>query len=116
MVREKKYDKLLEYLNEYNAKIEVSHQLISTGNIVIDSIVTFYIHKAHINNIKFEHMLHLPQALPLTDVEICSLLGNICSNALEACQKITQDNVPNYIQLIIKPYRESLHNSLRKYL
>ena len=57
MVREKKYDKLLEYLNEYNAKIEVSHQLISTGNIVIDSIVTFYIHKAHINNIKFEHML-----------------------------------------------------------
>lgn len=108
MVREKKYDKLLEYLNEYNAKIEVSHQLISTGNIVIDSIVTFYIHKAHINNIKFEHMLHLPQALPLTDVEICSLLGNICSNALEACQKITQDNVPNYIQLIIKPYRESL--------
>lgn len=62
MVREKKYDKLLEYLNEYNAKIEVSHQLISTGNIVIDSIVTFYIHKAHINNIKFEHMLHLPQA------------------------------------------------------
>lgn len=108
MVREKKYDKLLEYLNEYNAKIEVSHQLISTGNIIIDSIVTFYIHKAHINNIKFEHMLHLPQALPLTDVEICSLLGNICSNALEACQKITQDNAPKYIQLIIKPYRESL--------
>lgn len=108
MVCEKEYDKLLDYLKEYNKSIEVSHLLIHTGNTAIDSIVTFYIHKAHMNNIDFDYMLHLPHIMPLDDIEICSLLGNICSNAIEACQKNTKNNIKTYIQLIIKPYRESL--------
>ncbi|MGI5858532.1 MAG: ATP-binding protein [Tepidanaerobacteraceae bacterium] len=60
--------------------------------------------KAKQANIMFIVEAKLPDSLPLSDIELCSLLSNALENAVHACQNIA-DSGKRYIQLRI--YRKN---------
>lgn len=107
LIKSNEYAKATEYLNTIFAKLSINHKLVSTGNIPVDCIISNKYTLANANDIAFDYTIHLPKKLPLDDVSICSLLGNILDNAIESCQKITSLK-KRYISLIIRPFNNML--------
>lgn len=51
-----------------------------------------------------ENIIYLPEEIPLSDVEICSLLGNLYDNAIEGCMRANDKR----IRLYMKPFHNML--------
>ncbi len=55
-----------------------------TGNLAADSILLYYINAAKSQGVKMEATLSIGRETPLTDPDLCVILGNLLENALEA--------------------------------
>lgn len=101
------YKKASTYISEINNMLEQSHYALSSGNTAIDCIVTNKLNEARKYEIPVEYTLHLPSELPLNDVEICSLIGNLLNNAIEHCKNI-EPSTKRCIQINMKPFNNML--------
>lgn len=79
----KKYDKLTAYLAEYEGRL-ASPQPILCANAALDAIAGHYQHIAESQNTKVFWRLELPERLPIDEVDLCMMLGNLMENALHA--------------------------------
>ena len=93
------YDKLSDYLNELADDLDTVDTVIKTGNVMADAILNSKLNVAEKMNIKLNVKANVPDKLPMSDVELCSMLGNILDNAIEAAQIPDKDR---YIKLDIK--------------
>lgn len=105
LLAEKNYTDLSNYMQQFKNSLNASHQIINSGNSVVDAVLTTYIHEAGQYGIHTEYMIHLPDQLPLSDINLCSLLSNICTNAIEACK---QTKEAPFFKCVIKPYQNTL--------
>lgn len=105
LLAEKNYTDLSNYMQQFKNSLNASHQIINSGNSVADAVLTTYIHEAGQYGIHTEYMIHLPDQLPLSDINLCSLLSNICTNAIEACK---QTKEAPFFKCVIKPYQDTL--------
>ena len=96
MLHEKQYEKACSYIDTYTDKLNQTHRNISSGNIPIDCIVTNKLSYAHAQHIKTTHSL-------IDDIQLCTLIGNLFDNAIEACTKIKEPD-KRYIDFQIKPF------------
>lgn len=54
-------------------------------NPAVNALIEYYFCMAQTQETDFQISLDLPDKLPLTDVELCTVLGNLLDNAVEAC-------------------------------
>lgn len=54
-------------------------------NPAVNALIEYYFGMAQAQGTEFQVWLDLPDKLPLTDVELCTVLGNLLDNAVEAC-------------------------------
>ncbi len=54
-------------------------------NPAVNALIEYYFGMAQTQETDFQISLDLPDRLPLTDVELCTVLGNLLDNAVEAC-------------------------------
>ena len=73
------------------------------GNPAVNALLNFYTHVASQNQIALTLRISLPEQLPVSDVDLCNMLGNILENAVLACQK-TSDRL---IQLTVQEENRS---------
>jgi sensor histidine kinase regulating citrate/malate metabolism len=107
LINSKEYERAKEYLNTISSEIAINYKLISTGNIPVDCIISNKYTIANNKSITFDYTIHLPPKMPIDDVSICSLLGNILDNAIESCEKISNTN-ERFISLSIRPFKNML--------
>ncbi len=107
LINSNKYEKATEYLNTIFSEIANNYKLISTGNIPVDCIISNKYTLANNKGIVFDYTIHLPSKMPIDDVSICSLLGNILDNSIESCEKISPPE-KRFISLNIKPFNNML--------
>lgn len=117
LLSEKKYTELSNYMQQFQKSLNHSHPTINSGNSVADAVFTTYIHEANQCGIHTDYIVQLPDKLPLSDINLCSLLSNICANAIEACK---QTKETPFFKCVIKPYQDTLfihaeNNSPGKY-
>ena len=79
----KKYDKLTAYLAEYEGRLASPHPILC-ANAALDAIAGYYQHIAESQNTKIFWRLDLPERLPIDEVDLCMMLGNLLENALRA--------------------------------
>lgn len=79
----KKYDKLNDYLAEYEGRLASPHTMLC-ANAALDAIAGHYQRIAEIQNTRISWRLDLPERLPLDEVDLCMMLGNLLENALRA--------------------------------
>lgn len=104
---ERKDDKAaLQYISQINDSLEETSYTISTGITSIDCIMTSKLSTALNNNIAIEHQIHFPSMLNISDMDLCSLLGNLLDNAIEANCKLEKEK--RKLQIEIKPYNNML--------
>ena len=74
---------LRRYMDDYNSKYSVDTVYI-TGNAVLDTILTQKSMICEHEGIEFNFSAELGMKIPLSDMEITSLIGNMLDNAIEA--------------------------------
>lgn len=107
LINSNEYEKAKEYLNTILSEISIKYKPVSTGNIPVDCILSNKYALAITKNITFDYTIHLPQEMPIDDVSVCSLLGNILDNSIESCDKISNEK-DRFISLNIKPFNNML--------
>lgn len=104
---QKNYDQLTDYISSLSVELEKPIWSIQTGNHIVDAIISSKLPVMEKQHIHFSHELFFPRELPLTSLELTSLLGNLFDNAIEACAKV-YPVTQRTIDLQIKCYNQSL--------
>lgn len=92
LIENDEVEHIKKYLNEYQSHFDLDYSVATTGNLVIDSIISTKYLIAKRQNTELDFSIMLPETLPFTDVALSALLGNLFDNALEACKKLSIDH------------------------
>ncbi len=104
--REDDISGLLEYIDTYDDSLKSLKNLVSTGNIVVDNIVSDRLRKAEAAGVPVTHKLFVPQTFVMDPVDLTAVLANLLDNAIEACirAKAADETVSPQILFSIRPY------------
>lgn len=105
------YDKLSDYLNELADDLDTVDTVIKTGNVMADAILNSKLNIAEKMNIKLNVKANVPDKLPMSDVELCSMLGNILDNAVEACGTLPEEE--RFMRVYIGKLKGQLYLSVQ---
>ncbi len=92
------YDKLGEYLGQLDTEIVEIRPLTYSKNRLVDYILMTYSEKFKAEGFEFSASAIIAEELPLTDSEVCSLITNMLSNALEACKNSKNENGGGFVR------------------
>ncbi|EJP6471452.1 GHKL domain-containing protein [Clostridium botulinum] len=96
-----------KYLININETISNLDFKIKTGNSISDAVINEKYNIAKDNKIEFICDFLLPKETLLEPVDLCVILSNTLDNALEACMKITDSNLPK--KICIKSYIKNMY-------
>ena len=105
------YDKLSDYLNELADDLDTVDTVIKTGNVMADAILNSKLNVAEKMNIKLNVKANVPDKLPMSDVELCSMLGNLLDNAVEACGTLPEEE--RFMRVYIGKLKGQLYLSVQ---
>lgn len=104
LIQKHDYDTLEQYLAKIiDSNLPVTDS-ISTGNLVVDSIINQKNAYAKSLHIRTDFRVHLSPDLPFDDLTLCTVFGNLLNNAIEACRN--QDSP--FILLDVHPVKSYL--------
>jgi sensor histidine kinase regulating citrate/malate metabolism len=89
-LHEQNYGKLENYLDSLAEDLNTVDTVIKTGNVMADAILNSKLNIAEKMNVRLNVKASVPENLPMSDVELCSVLGNMIDNALEACAALNE--------------------------
>lgn len=97
----KDYDNIISHIQFLlDVELEKSESDINTGNIVVDSMVSYKKRSAENMGISFLSDIHIPMDLKVSGADLSLILGNALENAIEASQKVGKDK--RYIDVKMK--------------
>ena len=82
---------LSEHLALLNAEVKPLEFISLTNHPQLDALLSVKLQQATNIHIKTEVFFVVPGELPMSVVDLCSVMGNILDNALEAVQKVSED-------------------------
>lgn len=97
----------LEHLEEDLDSIDIS---VRTGNVGMDAILSSKISIAAKNNIAVNYKATLPDQLSVSDVHLCTIVGNLLDNAVEACGQVAPEK--RFIRVYIGIFKQQLYISV----
>lgn len=100
-----KYSEADNYINDLTVSLNRTYYTVASGNSTVDSIITNKLIQCKSLQIMTNYTILLPNRIPLSNIELCSLLGNLFDNAIDACCKIEDVN-NRMIDFYIKPYKD----------
>ncbi|MDF1618201.1 GHKL domain-containing protein [Petrocella sp. FN5] len=92
----------IEYLGKLSNELNIEKKGILSKNIVVDAIINNRKAKANTLGIAFEHEIAIPELLYVDNMDLCIIIDNALNNAIEACERITDDEQKKMIQLQMK--------------
>lgn len=104
-------EELSEYLNELEAELDSIDTLVKSGNAMVDAILNSKLSLAKKYSIDMNVKVAVLAALPITDVDLCVILGNLMDNAIEACRQIEADE--RWLRLYLDTQGEQLYLSIQ---
>lgn len=84
-------EKALEFLNEINDTLVKVDTVLKTGNTMVDAILNSKISLMHAKDIAVDATARVPEELPMADVDICVIIGNLLDNSMEACENLPKE-------------------------
>lgn len=94
-------ERAIHYLNELSNLLDMQGVSIETKNPVLDAILNNGINKAKEMGIDVKHKINVPEVFEISDMDLCILLGNILTNAIEACERL-EEGISKYIEIDIE--------------
>mgnify|MGYP000042427567 CR=1 FL=1 len=106
-----------EYLLELEGELERIDSRVRSGNLMLDAILNSKIAIAEKYSIKVKCKAEVNKDLPVSDIDLCVILGNLLDNAIESCQKLNENKfIRIYVAIIKKQLYISIQNSAKEEL
>ena len=83
--------KAIEYINEIDKRTSQFEEIRYTDNIAVDSILSSKINLAKEKGVEIALELNVYSEIKLSNIEVCTLLGNLLDNSIEACEKVEKN-------------------------
>jgi len=101
LVKQADLSKLEAHLLQLQSEVEPDDVRTLTQFPQIDAILSVKLQQAKRLNIRTDVLFTVPSTLPMNIVDLCSILGNILDNALEAARKVPEEQ--RYIRIHAVP-------------
>ena len=98
------------YLNHLDNDLTSVDTVFKTGNIMVDAILNSKISLAQNRKIKVNATAIVPKVLPVSEIDLCVIIGNLLDNAMEACLKLSEKD--RTIRIYIDIFNEYLYISV----
>jgi len=98
------------YLNHLDDDLTSVDTVFKTGNIMVDAILNSKISLAQNKKIEVNATAIVPKELPVSEIDLCVIIGNLLDNAMEACLKL--DEKSRVIRVYIDKFNEYLYISV----
>lgn len=85
-------DEQTAYLKKLQEEMDSTTGLIFCQNVSVNGLIHGYLTRTKKSNIAFNVKLDLPDHVPIDDLSLCIVIGNLLENALEACKRFDGDN------------------------
>ena len=102
------YDEAEEYLNRLEEDLSKVDTVLKTGNVMVDAILNSKISLARSRSIAVDAKAIVPPELPVAEVDLSLIIGNMMDNAMEACLKI-EDPTERFIRVYIDILKGQLY-------
>lgn len=87
-----KYDEVNAYLRSLNDDLTNVDTVIKTGRVMVDAILNGKMNIAAQNDIPVSAKAKIPDGTPVTNVDMCVMIGNLLDNAVEENKKLPTDD------------------------
>ena len=102
---------LAAYLRQLNEDYRQVDNLLRTGNVMADAILNSKLSLAQSHKLDIHAKATVPAASSIPDVNLCTILGNLLDNAMEACLRL-EDPSQGFIRVYIAPIKGQLYISV----
>ncbi|MCR4658654.1 MAG: GHKL domain-containing protein [Lachnospiraceae bacterium] len=99
MAEEGDLDSLNGYLDTYLDSLPKKDVINYCSNSAVNALLNYYSASARADGIDFTLDVALQESLPISDVDLCAMVGNILENAITACRNI--EDGERFIQLTL---------------
>ena len=105
-VMENEHQEAVDYINHAIEAVDKSYKRFHTGNLVVDALMSNAAHIAENKKIAFESHIHINgEKMSIDRYDFSVVLGNLLDNAMEACDKITENP---YVKVTIETTETAL--------
>lgn len=101
---------LEDYLTDLSSSFEQVDDVLRTGNVMADAILNSKLSLCRSHDIAVSATAQVP-ASNIPDVSLCTILGNLLDNALEACLRLP-DQKERFLRVYIAPMKGQLYISV----
>ena len=98
------------YLDNLEQDLDGIHTLAETGNVSVDAILNAKLSLVLKKEIELNFKAEVPQALTVSDIDLCVILGNLIDNAVESCERVEEDR--RFLRLYIGVLKKQLYLSI----
>jgi len=83
-------DVLKKYIEDYSSAMVKDLNVIYCENTYANTVLNYYAQQCRQEEIEYHVRFELPAECSISDMDMCSVLGNLLENAVEACRKMTE--------------------------
>ena len=87
-----KYDEVSRYLSDLNDDLTNVDTVIKTGRVMVDAILNGKLNIAAQNEIPVNAKAKIPDGTPVSDVDLCVIIGNLLDNAIEENKRLAPES------------------------
>ena len=102
LCREKNYQALEEYIEEYANFLPHSETRQYCRDHALNALLNYYAGKAGDEKTKISFRIDIPDILPVSDVDLCSIVGNILENAITACSAVPEEQRHIHLAMLVQ--------------
>ena len=88
---EKDYQAIDDYLDRYVRSLPKNEITQYCRNNAVNALFNYYAQLAAQDGIILDLRIQLPDELPMSDIDLCGMIGNILENAVTACRALEQN-------------------------
>lgn len=96
LARNREYDKIEDYLEQINLKVDTFGNIVTVHNAIVDAIINQYYMKAMQSGVKLTVEGRFPVDCAIDTYDLCTIFSNILSNAYEAAVE-TEDKLVSLV-------------------
>lgn len=93
LLRERHYDQLQQYFEDYTGSIAPSLEEFRCANPLVSSILSHQMNTARAAGVRLDVIAAVPETMGIADNDLCSLLSNMLDNSVEGCLRAGQSEV-----------------------
>lgn len=104
------YGQACAYLDRLEDDLANVDTVLKTGNVMVDAILNSKLTLIQERNIPVDATAMVPENIPVSDIDLSVLIGNLMDNAMEACEQLPRRE--RFIRVYIDVIKQQLYISV----